>query len=122
MRQREVLSRQRIPGSSCVRKETIDINILVKSGNGDRKITESIRILSRPPSKPRMVVLVLQWGYGKSLKSLYIVCKRVLTPLYCLSPFFQICPILAPPPHFPVTSNPHYHCPLPIVLSVVLFL
>ena len=43
--------RQRIPGSSCERKETVDI--LVTSRNGDRKIMQSIRITSRPPSKKR---------------------------------------------------------------------
>ena len=35
---------------SCVRKETVDIDILVTSRNGDRKIMQSIRIMSRPSS------------------------------------------------------------------------
>ena len=39
MGQRKAFYRQRIPGSSCPRKETIDINILV-AWNGDRKIME----------------------------------------------------------------------------------
>ena len=43
--------RQRIPKSSCMRKEIVDIDILVTSGNGGRKIMQSIRITSRPPSK-----------------------------------------------------------------------
>ena len=36
-----------------MRKETADIDILVTSGNGDRKIMQSIRITSRPPSRKR---------------------------------------------------------------------
>ena len=41
--------RQRIPESSRTRKETVDIDILVTTRNGDRKIMQSIRIPSRPP-------------------------------------------------------------------------
>ena len=48
--QRKAFYRQRIPESSCVRKETVDIDILVTSRNGDRKIMQSIRIISRPAS------------------------------------------------------------------------
>ena len=33
-----------------MRKETVDIDILVTSRNGDRKIVQSIRIMSRIPS------------------------------------------------------------------------
>ena len=40
--------RQRIPDFSCAMKETVDINILVKSKNGDWKIMQSIGITSRP--------------------------------------------------------------------------
>ena len=36
--QRKVSYRQRIPESSCARKETVDIDILVTSRNGDRKM------------------------------------------------------------------------------------
>ena len=39
----------RVQNSSCVRKETLEIDILVTSRNGDRKIMQSIRITSRPP-------------------------------------------------------------------------
>ena len=49
--QRKAFYRQRIPGSSCARKETVDIYILATSKNGDRKIIQSIK--SRPPSKKR---------------------------------------------------------------------
>ena len=45
--------KQRIPESSCARKETVDIDILVISRNGDRKSIQSIRITSRPPSRRR---------------------------------------------------------------------
>ena len=39
--QRKAFYRQRIPGSSCARRETVDIDILVTSRNGDRKIMQS---------------------------------------------------------------------------------
>ena len=51
--QRKSLYMQRIPESSCARKETVHIDILVTSGNGDRKIKQSVRIMSRPPLKKR---------------------------------------------------------------------
>ena len=51
--QRKAFYRQRIPEPSCARKETVDIDILVTSRNGDRKIMQSIRIMSRPTSRKR---------------------------------------------------------------------
>ena len=51
--QRKAFYRQRIPESSYARKETVDIDILVKSRNGDKKIMQIIRILRRPPSRKR---------------------------------------------------------------------
>ena len=48
--QKKAFYRQRITEFSCARKETFDIDILVTSGHGHRKITQSIRIMSRPPS------------------------------------------------------------------------
>ena len=51
--QRKAFYRHRIPEFSRVRKETIDIDILVTSGNDDRKIMQSIRITSRPPLTKR---------------------------------------------------------------------
>ena len=51
--QRKVFYRQRIPESSCARKETVDIDILITSRNGDRKIMQSIRIMSIHPLKLR---------------------------------------------------------------------
>ena len=50
---RKAFYRQRIPESSYARKQTVDIDILVTSRNGDRKIVQSIRITSRPPSRKR---------------------------------------------------------------------
>ena len=47
--QKKAFYRQRIPEFSCARKETVDIDILVTSRNGDRKIMQSVRITSRPP-------------------------------------------------------------------------
>ena len=43
--QRKSFYRQRIPGSSCKRKGTVDIDILVTSRNGDRKIMQSFERL-----------------------------------------------------------------------------
>ena len=37
--QRKASCRQRIPGSSCAWKETVDIGILITTRNDDRKIT-----------------------------------------------------------------------------------
>ena len=51
--QRKVFYRQRIPESSLVRKETVDIDTLVTSRNGDRKIMQSIRVMSRLPLRKR---------------------------------------------------------------------
>ena len=48
--QRKAFYRQRIPESSCTGKETVGIDILITSRKGDRKILQSIRITSRPPS------------------------------------------------------------------------
>ena len=63
--QRKAFYRQRIPEFSRARKETVDIDILVTSRNGDRKIMQSIRIASRPPSRKR------RWNQLSQLKSVY---------------------------------------------------
>ena len=49
---RKAFHRQRIPESSYVRKETVDINILVTYSNGNREVMQSIRITSR--ASPRI--------------------------------------------------------------------
>ena len=46
---RKALYGQRIPEYSCARNETVDIDILVTSRNGDIKIMQSVRITSRLP-------------------------------------------------------------------------
>ena len=51
--QKKVFYRQRIPESSCARKETVDIDILVTSRNSYRKIMQSMRITSRLPSRKK---------------------------------------------------------------------
>ena len=51
--QRKAFYRQRIPEPSCARKETVDIDILVTSRNGDRKIMQYITISSRPTSRKK---------------------------------------------------------------------
>ena len=51
--QRKVFYSYRFPESSCVRKETVDIDILATPRNGNRKIMQSIRIRSRIPLRNR---------------------------------------------------------------------
>ena len=51
--QRKAFYMQRIPEFSCARKETVDKDILVTSRNGGRKIMQSGRITSRPPSRKK---------------------------------------------------------------------
>ena len=51
--QRKAFHRQKIPGSSCARKEIVHTDILVTFGNGDRKIMQSTcwgcQIYQQPP-------------------------------------------------------------------------
>ena len=49
--QRKAFYRQRNPESSRVWREAVDIDIPVTSRNDDRKIMQSIRTTSRPPSR-----------------------------------------------------------------------
>ena len=51
--QRKAFYKQIILESSYVRKETLDIGILVTYRNGDRKTMQSIRITIRPSSIKR---------------------------------------------------------------------
>ena len=55
-----------------------------------------------------------EWGDGKFLKSLYIVGRGVLTPLFYedlhILPIPPFSKVVQPSPKFPVTSNPHLHC------------
>ena len=51
--QRKAFYRKEIPESSCERKETVDIDTLVTSMNGDKKIIQSIRITNRLPTRKR---------------------------------------------------------------------
>ena len=39
---------------SCERKEIVDRDILATSSNGDKKIMQSIRIMSRSPSRKKV--------------------------------------------------------------------
>ena len=45
--------RQQIPESRGAGEETVEIDIFVTSMNGDRKIMQSIRIMSRPALRIR---------------------------------------------------------------------
>ena len=47
---------QRIPDSSCTRRETVDIDILITSTNGRRKVMQSIKIKSTPASR------IMKWN------------------------------------------------------------
>ena len=51
--QRNAFRRQRISESSCARKETVYIGILKTPRNSDRKIMQSIRVTSGPPTRIR---------------------------------------------------------------------
>ena len=51
--QRKAIYIQRMPKSSCPKKESVEIDILVTSRNGERKIMQSIRITSRPALRKR---------------------------------------------------------------------
>ena len=51
--QKKYFYRQKTLESTCARKDAVDIGILVTSRNGDRKIMESIKIMSRAPSRIR---------------------------------------------------------------------
>ena len=54
---------QRIPELNSARKETVDIDILVTSRDGDRKSMQSIRIRSRPPSRIRKWNQLIQFRW-----------------------------------------------------------
>ena len=49
--QTKAFYRQRIPECNRIKKETVDIDILVTSRTDDSKIMQSIRITRRPPSR-----------------------------------------------------------------------
>ena len=53
MGQRKAFCEQRIPESSCARRKTIDIDILVRSGKGDRKVMQQIKITSGTATRMR---------------------------------------------------------------------
>ena len=53
--QRKPFYRQRIPEFTRARKETVDIDIIVTSRNGDRKLMQSTRMTSSPPSRKKEV-------------------------------------------------------------------
>ena len=51
MDQRKTFYKRIIPESTCGRKETANTELLVTSRNGERKIMQSIKVASRPPSR-----------------------------------------------------------------------
>ena len=44
-------SADRVPASTCVRKETVDMDILITFRNDDRKIMQSIKIMCGSPTR-----------------------------------------------------------------------
>ena len=75
--QRKAFYRQRIPESSCARKETVDIDTLVTSKKGDRKVLQSIRIASRPALETvaSSVPTVLSLDNGDTIKNPYDIAN-----------------------------------------------
>ena len=65
--QRKAFCRKRIPEPCCARKETVDIDILVTSRKGDRKIMQSIRITSRQ-LEPLLINIYQNNTYIKDLR------------------------------------------------------
>lgn len=53
MSQKKAFRRQRTPESSFTKNDTVEIEILVKSRNGDIKIMHSVRIPYIPPARIR---------------------------------------------------------------------
>ena len=51
--QSKAFCRQRIPKSTCARKETVYIDILIAFRNGDRIIMQRVRITSGPATRMR---------------------------------------------------------------------
>ena len=51
--QRKAFHKQRIPESSCARKETVDLDILVTNSSVDRKVMQSIGMTNRPALRIR---------------------------------------------------------------------
>ena len=51
--QRKAFHKQRIPESSCARKETVDLDILVTNRSVDRKVMQSIGMTNRPALRIR---------------------------------------------------------------------
>ena len=76
-RKRKAFYRHRIPKSSCARKETVDIDILITSRNGHRKIMQSIRITSRPTLRKRKWNQLSQF-WRTSTKVIPIVIPTVI--------------------------------------------
>ena len=51
--QKKVFYGQRIPESSCGRKENVEIDIIITSRNSEGKVMQPIRISSRPSPRFR---------------------------------------------------------------------
>ena len=75
--QRKAFYRQRIPESSCARKETVDIDTLITSKKGDRKVLQSIRITSRPALETvaSSVPTVLSLDNGDTINNPYDIAN-----------------------------------------------
>ena len=75
--QRKALYWQKIPESSCARKEPVDVGILVTSRDGDRKIKQSIRKTSRSPCRIWKFHLICKMELIVLAKSQMIGLKQI---------------------------------------------
>ena len=72
--QRKPFYGQRIPESSCAGKETVDIDILITSRNGKRKIMQSIRI-----TNPSMIKKLNQLSQFRCSSTKVVPIEKTLT-------------------------------------------
>ena len=105
--QRKAFYRQRIPESSCARKETVDIDIFVKSRNADRKIMQSIRITSRPPLRESKWNQLRQfrWTSSKGIPIEKTKAGYILTMCQLLNRIFNNCTQLSIHSYHPDKGN-----------------
>ena len=78
--QRKAFYKQRIADSSCARKETVDIGILVTSSIDDKKIMRSMRKTIRPPSIIKNWNQLSQYNSCKIVKKIHELAMRFFWP------------------------------------------
>ena len=73
--QRKAFYKQKVAEFRCARKDIVDIEILVASRNGDRKVMQCIRITSRP-SKVEPVQSVVKNIYQSNTDRKGLSCSH----------------------------------------------